>query len=93
MRARIELAATVPRTPDRPEVRAIRQVRETRRTLERAGLAASESLRSQGESGYADQTRRFVQTLPPARTEREWLTAEQVERTQRARAQGRVRIR
>jgi hypothetical protein len=52
-------------------------VRETRRALERGWLAASDSLRSQGEPGYADQTRRFVQSLPPARTEREWLRAEQ----------------
>ena len=82
MRARIQKAAATLGAPDRPEAMAIRQARETRRALERGWLATSEALRSQGETRHADQTQRFVQALPPARTEREWLRAEEVERAQ-----------
>jgi hypothetical protein len=92
-RARIEMAAATVGSPDRPEALAIRQVRETRRALERGWLAASESLRSQGEPGLADQTQRFVCSLPPARTEREWLRAEQIERAQNRGAHERERTR
>jgi len=81
MRARIEKAAAAVGAPDRPESLAIRQVRETRRALERGWLAVSDALKNQGETRHADQTRRFVQTLPPARTEREWLRAEHIDRT------------
>jgi hypothetical protein len=81
MRARIEKAAAAVGAPDRPEALAIRQVRETRRALERGWLAVGDALKNQGETRHADQTRRFVQTLPPARTEREWLRAEHIDRT------------
>ena len=82
MRARIEKAAAAGGVPDRPEALAIRQVRETRRVLERGWLAVSDALSNHGETRHADLTQRFVRTLPPARTEREWLMAEQVERAQ-----------
>lgn len=93
MRARIEKAAAALSGPDRPEALAIRQVRETRRALERGWLATSEALRSQGETARADEVQRFVRHLPPARTEREWLRAEHIDRAQRPRAQHRERAR
>jgi len=83
MRARIEKAAAAVGAPDRAEALAIRQVRETRRALERGWLAASDALRSQGKPNLADQTRRFVHSMLPARTEREWLRADSLQRTQR----------
>ena len=93
MRARIEKARAAPGVPDRPEALAVRRVRETRRALERGWLAVGDALRNQGETRHADQTRRFAQTLPPARTEREWLRAEQVERGKTLRPQDRERTR
>jgi Relaxase/Mobilisation nuclease domain len=93
MRARIEKARAAPGVPDRTEALAIRQVRETRRALERGWLAVSDALKNQGATRHADETQRFVQSLPPARTEREWLRAEQVERAQSTRAQDRERAR
>jgi hypothetical protein len=93
MRARIEKAAAAVGAQDRPEALAIRQARETRRALERGWLAVSDALRNQGATRNADETQRFVQSLPPARTEREWLRAEQVERAQSTRAQDRERAR
>jgi hypothetical protein len=83
MRARVEKAAAAVGAPDRPEALAIRQVRETRRALERGWLSASDALRSQGKPNLADQTRRFVHSMLPARTEREWLRADSLQRTQR----------
>jgi len=55
---------------------------ETRRELERRWVVTSESLRSQGQTALAEQTRHFVRNLPPARTEREWLLAALVEQVQ-----------
>lgn len=91
MRARIERAAAAVGARDRPEALAIRQVRETRRALERGWIAVSDALRSQGETRHADQTRRFVQTLPPARTELEWLCADHLNAAEVTRAKARVR--
>jgi len=93
MYTRIDKAAAAGSVPDRPEALAIRQVRESRRALERGWLAVSDALRNQGATRHADETQRFVQSLPPARTEREWLRAEQVERAQSTRAQDRERAR
>ena len=62
------------------------QLRETRRELEQGWLAASEVLRSQGQTALAEQTRHFVCSLRPARTEREWLMAGLLEQTGRQRA-------
>lgn len=80
MYTRIKKSATTGSVPDRPEELVIRRVRETRRALERGWPTASETLSSQGELDHAEQVRRFVQSLPPARTEREWLRAELAER-------------
>jgi len=75
MRERLEAAAIALRTADRVGEPAKLRLRETRRELERAWLATSEALRSQGQIALAEQTRHFVRSLPPARTEREWLVA------------------
>lgn len=91
MRARVENAGATRNIPDRAEDLAIRRVRETRRALERGRLSASEALRSQGNLGYADQTRRFVQRLPPARTELEWLRADHLNAAEVTRTKVRVR--
>jgi hypothetical protein len=93
MRARIEKAAAAVGAQDRLEALAIRQVRETRRALERGWLTASETLSSQGELDHAEQVRRFVQSLPPARTERKWLRAELAERVHSPRTHDRGRAR
>jgi hypothetical protein len=86
MRERVEAAAFALRTADRVGEPATLRLRETRRELERGWLATSEALRSQGQITLAEQTRRFVRTLPPARTEREWLMAGLVEQARRERA-------
>jgi hypothetical protein len=75
MRQRVEAAAVALRTADRVGEPAKLRLRETRRELERGWLATSEALRSQGATALAEQTRHFVRSLPPARTEREWLMA------------------
>jgi hypothetical protein len=75
MRERVEAAAVALRRADRVGEPAKLRLRETRRELERGWLATSEALRSQGQNALAEQTRHFVRSLPPARTEREWLVA------------------
>jgi hypothetical protein len=82
MRERVEAAAVALRTADRVGEPAKLRLRETRRELERGWLATSEVLRSQGQNTLAEQTRHFVRSLPPARTEREWLVAGLVGRVQ-----------
>jgi hypothetical protein len=83
MRDRVEAVATALREADRTGDPAKLRIRETRRDLERGWLATSDALRSHGQSALADQTRQFVRNLPPARTEREWLTAGLLEQTRR----------
>jgi hypothetical protein len=75
MRDRVDAAAVALRTADRVGEPAKLRLRETRHELERGWLATSEALRSQGQNALAEQTRHFVRSLPPARTEREWLVA------------------
>jgi hypothetical protein len=75
MRDRVEVAAVALRTTDRVGEPAKQRLRETRYELERGWLATSEALRSQGQNALAEQARHFVRSLPPARTEREWLVA------------------
>ena len=83
MRERVKAAAFALRTADRVGEPAKLRLRESRRELERVWLATSEALRIQGQTALAEQTRRFVRTLPPARTEREWLVAGLVEQVRR----------
>jgi hypothetical protein len=85
MRDRVEAVASGLREADRTGDPAELRLRETRRHLERGWLATSDALRGQGHSALADQTRQFVRNLPPARTEREWLTAGLLEQTRRQR--------
>ena len=85
IRDRVEAMANGLREADRTGDPAKLRVRETRRDLERGWLAASDALRSWGQSALADQTRQFVRNLPPARTEREWLIAGPLEQARRQR--------
>jgi hypothetical protein len=90
MRDRVDAAAVALRTADRVGDPAKLQLRETRRELERGWIATSEALRSQGQNALAEQTRHFVRSLPPARTEREWLVAGLVGQVQGNRERQRV---
>jgi hypothetical protein len=82
MRERVKAAAIALRTADRVDEPAKLRLRETRHELERGWLATSEVLRSQGQNTLAEQRRHFVRSLPPARTEREWLVAGLLRRVQ-----------
>jgi hypothetical protein len=86
MRERVDAATVALRTADRVGEPAKLRLRETRRDLERGWLATSEALRSQGQTALAEEARHFVRSLPPARTEREWLMAGLVEQARRERA-------
>ena len=46
---------------------------ETRKVTARGWLAVSDILVRQGMPGIAAQTRRFVETMPPPRTDRDWI--------------------
>jgi hypothetical protein len=83
MRDRVEAVAVALRTADRVGEPGKLRLRESRRELEREWLATSEALRSQGQTALAEQARHFVRSLPPARTEREWLVAGLVEQVRR----------
>ena len=83
MRERVEAAAVALRTADRVGEPAKLRLRETRRELERGWFATGEALRSQGQTALAEEAWHFVRSLPPARTEREWLVAGLVEQVRR----------
>jgi hypothetical protein len=85
MRDRVEAAAAALRKANRIGEPAKLRLRETRRELERGWHATTEVLRSQGQTALAEQTRRFADGLPPARTEREWLMAGLLEQARRQR--------
>lgn len=87
MRERVEAAAAALRAADRVGEPAKLWLRETRRELELGWLATSEALRSQGQTTLAEQTRQFIRSLPPSRTEQEWLTAGLLEQVRSRRAQ------
>jgi hypothetical protein len=93
MRDKVEAAAAALRELGRSGDPARQRVRDTRRALERGWHAAGDALTSQGQSALAEQTRQFVDALPPARTEREWLMAGLLEqgRSRRAPALERTR--
>ena len=57
-----------------------RQLRATRREVEAGWLAIGEILAREGYDGLAREVAEFVRRLPPARTEREWVAAELVQR-------------
>ena len=90
IRDRVEVAAVALRTTDRVGEPAKLRLRETRHELERGWLATSEALRSHGQNALAEQARHFVRSLPPARTEREWLVAGLVGQVQGNRERQRV---
>ena len=87
MRERVKAAAVALRTADRVGEPGKLRLRETRRELEREWLATSEALRRQGQTALAEHARQFVHSLPPARTEREWLMAGLLKQVGKVRAQ------
>jgi hypothetical protein len=89
LRERVKAAAMELRGANRSVEPAKLRLQQTRREVECRWHAAIEALRSQGHTALAEQTRRFVGSLPPARTEREWLTAALVEQVQGNRARER----
>lgn len=72
---RFHAAAAARRTANGLDDPAKGKIRETRQELERRWLATSDLPKSQGQTALAEQARQLVRNLPPARTEREWLTA------------------
>lgn len=63
---------------------------QTRKEVERGWQAVSDILASEGQSELAGQVRRFVDQMPPARTEREVLATALLERTREARVRARM---
>ena len=53
---------------------------DTRRTMVRGWLAVTEALRADGRDGLAYEVERFVRSMPPPQTEREWLAQTLLER-------------
>jgi hypothetical protein len=49
------------------------QLVETRRTVARGWFGTAEVLRADGRDGLALEVERYVQRMPPLRTEREWI--------------------
>jgi hypothetical protein len=86
MRARVEAAAAELQKAERPVEPARLQLRQTRQEVERGWIATSETLTNQGQTALAEQASRFVDGLPPVRTEREWLMAGLLEQAHRQRA-------
>ena len=66
---------------------------ETRREVERGWRAASETLRAQGQPELAARLRRFVDQIPPSRTDREQIASELLERTRQPRERDRPAVR
>src|SRR5438874_290024 len=60
---------------------------ETRKEVERGWRATSDILRNQGQSELAAQIRRFVDQMPPPRTDREHIAAQLLERARVSRVQ------
>jgi hypothetical protein len=56
------------------------QLLQTRRDIERGWLAFAESAARDRMQDVADQVRRFVHRMPPARTDREWIAADVLSR-------------
>jgi hypothetical protein len=57
----------------------------------RGWLAVRDRLAADGEHQLADQVSRFVRQMPPARTEKQWLAADLIERADTVAANRRSR--
>jgi len=83
MRDRFREAVQAPNRRDRPMEPARRQLDQTRLRLERGWQGAIQALEADGHRELAVAARRFVDRLPPARTEAEWLMAQLTEKHRR----------
>jgi hypothetical protein len=83
MHQRVEAAAVELRKAQRQTEPAKLRLQHTRREVEQSWLATKDMLVRQGQTALAEQVRRYMDHLPPVRTEREWLMAELTERAQR----------
>lgn len=53
---------------------------KTREDVKRGWAAIRDQLKEEGKSSLAEQVERFVQTMPPVRTEKEWIAADIMQR-------------
>lgn len=58
----------------------------TRRMVERGWLDVSDTLRGQGHLKLSDQIKRFLDAMPPPKTDKEQIAAELIQRTREPRA-------
>ena len=56
------------------------RILDTRRGVVQRWLGVQEALRAEGKEGLADEIERFVTSMPPPRTEREWMVLALTER-------------
>ena len=76
VRARVEaVAIEIPKDSAREEV-GKRKLIETRNAVEGAWRSVASQLSKDGHVALADDIRRFLERMPPARTEREWIAQE-----------------
>jgi len=76
MRERAEAVARELRTGSLRAEDGKRHLLKTRQEVERGWLAFAESAEKDGMHDVAAQVRRFVERMPPARTDREWIANE-----------------
>ncbi len=83
MRDRFRQAVQALNRRDRPMEPARRQLDQTRLRLQDGWQGAIQALEADGHRELAVAARRFVDRLPPARTEAEWLMAQLTEKHRR----------
>lgn len=76
MRNQLQAAMAARRDPEQLPDPARRQLQQTRRSLEHQWATTIQALESAGQTALAGEARRFVDRLPAARTEAEWLVAD-----------------
>jgi hypothetical protein len=76
MRAQVEAVASALLKGDTGTEPGKHAIVETRRWVEQSWHSVASQLASEGHHELADVVRRFVDTMPPPRTEREWVAYE-----------------
>ena len=76
MRAQVEAVASALLKGDTGTEPGKHAIVETRRRVEQSWHTVASQLASEGHHELADVVRRFVDTMPPPRTEREWVAYE-----------------
>lgn len=90
MRARVEsVVSELARGEIRIESAKAKLLR-TRQSVYEGWRAVSDILFGEGRRDLASAVQRFIQEMPPARTEKEWLAAELLSRDEGARIKGKV---